>query len=85
MAIHCKLSTLMGSKRFSIQDVHDQTGLSRNTISNLYNDKASRIDYDTADKLCKLFKCSMNDLFDVSATEVSEFSLVSIKEGDNQL
>lgn len=84
MAVHCKLSTLMGSKRFSIQDVHNQTGLSRNTISNLYNDKASRIDFDTADKLCRLFGCSMNDLFDLSATEVSESSSAFIEEGDNQ-
>lgn len=84
MAVHCKLSTLMGSKRFSIQDVHNQTGLSRNTISNLYNDKASRIDFDTADKLCRLFDCSMNDLFDLSTTEVSESSSAFIEEGDNQ-
>lgn len=61
--MHCTLSTLMGAKRFSIQDVHEKTGLSRTTISNLYNDKATRIDYDTADKLCKLFECSLDDLF----------------------
>lgn len=84
MAVHCKLSTLMGSKRFSIQDVHNQTGLSRNTISNLYNDKASRIDFDTADKLCRLFDCSMNDLFDLSTTEVGESSSAFNEEGDNQ-
>lgn len=36
MPVHCNLSTLMGKNRFSIQDVHKQTGLSRNTISNLY-------------------------------------------------
>ena len=47
MSVHCNLSTLMGKNRFSIQDVHNQTGFSRNTISNLYNDKATRIDYDT--------------------------------------
>lgn len=63
MAIHCTLSTLMGKNRYSIQDVHEQTGLSRNTISNLYNDKASRIDYETVEKLCVLFNCSFNELF----------------------
>ncbi len=69
MAVHCKLSTLMGAKRYSIQDVHDHTGLSRNTISNLYNDKATRIDYETAEKLCKLFECTMDDLFVISGVE----------------
>ena len=62
MAIHCNLSTLMGKHRFSIQDVHEKTGLSRNTVSNLYNDKATRIDYTTIDKLCDLFGCSTGEL-----------------------
>ena len=62
MAVRCNLSSLMGSKRYSIQDVHEKTGLSRNTVSNLYNDKASRIDYATIDKLCALFECQVKDL-----------------------
>lgn len=66
MAVHCNLSTLMGMKRYSIQDVHNLTGLSRGTVSNLYNDKATRIDYDTLEKLCCLFECSASDLFEVS-------------------
>lgn len=60
----CKLSYLMGMNRFSIQDVHKKTQLSRTTISNLYNDKATRIDYDTIEKLCQLFDCNMDDLFE---------------------
>ena len=57
MAVHCNLSTLMGRKRYSIQDVHILTGLSRSTVSSLYNDKATRIDFDTLEKLCRLFEC----------------------------
>lgn len=44
MAVICNLSTLMGKKRFKIEDVHKLTGLSRSTVSNLYNDKATRTD-----------------------------------------
>lgn len=62
----CKLSTLMGERRLSIQDVHEQTKLSRTTISNLYNEKATRIDYDTIEKLCLLFDCTVNELLCVS-------------------
>lgn len=69
MSVHCNLSTLMGMKRYSIQDVHSQTGLSRNTISNLYNDKASRIDYETIEKLCNLFECTPNELFEVKTID----------------
>ena len=65
MAVHCNLSTLMGMKRYSIQDVHNMTGLSRSTVSNLYNDRATRIDYETLEKLCALFDRNASDLFEV--------------------
>ena len=57
------LSALMGKKRYSIQDVHERTGLSRATISMLYHDRATRIDFDTVEKLCNLFECSLDELF----------------------
>lgn len=62
-SVHCKLSTLMGANRKNVKDVHEATGLSRNTISNLYHDKVTRIDYDTVSKLCDYFKCEVGDLF----------------------
>lgn len=43
MSIHCRLSVLMGEKRYRIQDVHEKTGLARTTISNLYHDKMERV------------------------------------------
>lgn len=72
MAIRCNLSTLMGKKRYQIKDVHEKTGLARNTISKLYNDRATRIDYATIDKICTLFNCSIGDLLvKVDKTESS--------------
>ena len=64
MAIRCKLSVLMGEKRYNIQDVYEKTGLSRGTISNLYHDKMQRIDYETLSKLCELFDCSVGDILE---------------------
>lgn len=64
MAIRCKLSTLMGERRYNIQDVYEKTGLSRSTISNLYHDKMQRIDYETLSKLCELFGCSVSELIE---------------------
>ena len=55
MAIRSTLSSMMGKYRYIIQYVHEQTGIARNTISNLYNDKATRIDFDTLDRLCSFF------------------------------
>lgn len=61
--MHCTLSTLMGKARYTIQDVHDKTGLSRTTIAQLYHDKATRVDYETIEKLYRLFDCGIADLF----------------------
>lgn len=62
MKIHSKLSTLMGERRLSIQDVHQQSKLARATISNLYNDKSTRIDFNTIIKLCSLLDCTIEEL-----------------------
>lgn len=64
MPIKCNLSTLMGAKRVTIQDMSNNTGLARNTIAFLYHDKTTRVDYDTIDKLCIFLNCSVGDIFE---------------------
>jgi len=63
MQLTSNLSLLMGKYKFNIQDVHERTGLARRTISSLYNDKATRIDFSTIEKLCHLFGCGIDQLF----------------------
>jgi DNA-binding Xre family transcriptional regulator len=65
----CRLSTLMGQARYSIQDVHNKTGLARSTVAQLYHDKATRIDFETIEKLCNLFDCSISDLLELENVE----------------
>ncbi|MEI3605390.1 helix-turn-helix transcriptional regulator [Pseudogracilibacillus sp. SE30717A] len=75
MGIRCNLSTLMGRERYQIKDVHEKTGLARNTISNLYNDKATRIDFATIDKICTLFNCTIDEfLIRESKFKTSDFN-----------
>ena len=62
--IRCNLSTLMGKNRYKIQDVCEKTGLARGTVSNLYHDKMQRMDYDTLEKLCKLFDCRADSILE---------------------
>lgn len=62
MQVRCRLSTLMGREKYQIQDVHEKTDLSRMTISKLYNEKSTRIDFDTILKLCQLFDCEVGEL-----------------------
>lgn len=54
------LSALRGKNRYSINEVHEKMGLARGTISNLYNDKVTRIDFETIRELCVLFDCDIS-------------------------
>jgi len=60
--IKSNLSTLMGQHRMKIIDVARAIGVHRNSIDLLYKDEAKRIDIETLDKLCTLFKCTPNDI-----------------------
>lgn len=70
--IKCNLSNLMGIHKMSIQDINTKTKLNRNTISNLYHEKVTRIDYETLDKLCQLFDCQLSDLMEYIPTTTKE-------------
>lgn len=61
--IHCNLRVLMAERGFNIQKVKDRTTLSRTTISNLYNNYGSGVQYETMQELCELFDCTPGDLF----------------------
>ncbi len=69
--IKCNLSKLMGIHKMSIQDVHEKTGLNRATISNLYHEKVIRLDFETMEKLCKLFNYQVGpgELFEYKPEE----------------
>jgi len=64
--IKCYLSKILGEKRITIKEVHEKTGLSRNTISNIYNEKAKMIDLDTLEKLCRFLNCQIGDLLELA-------------------
>lgn len=62
--IKCHLSRLMGEHKLKVMDVARETGLNRNTITLLYKETASRVDLETMNELCKLFGCTVADLFE---------------------
>lgn len=65
--IKCHLSRLMGERKLKLADVARLTGLHRNTVTLLYNETAARVDLDTIEKLCQLFDCKVEDLFEYQA------------------
>lgn len=60
--VHCNLRVLMAERGLNIQNVKDKTTLSRTTISNLYNNNGSGVQYDTLVQLCTLLKCTPGDI-----------------------
>lgn len=62
--IKCHLSTLMGMRKLKIIDVANETGLHRNTVSALYNERAERIEAEAIEKLCQFFECTVGELFE---------------------
>lgn len=62
--IKCHLSRLMGERKLKLADVARLTGLHRNTVTLLYNETAARVDLETIEKLCSLFECKVEDLFE---------------------
>ena len=62
--IRCYLSRLMGEKKMKVIDVARETGLHRNTITLLYKETATRVDFETMNKLCELFECQISDLLE---------------------
>ena len=69
MSIKCNLSTLMGKHKMTIQDVCNQTGLARNTVSFLYQ---NAISFKTLNKLCDLFNCTTLDIIEYMEDEKDE-------------
>jgi len=62
--IRCNLSILMGRDKLCIADVARETGLNRSTITALYRETATRIDLPAIEKLCRLFRCQVGELFE---------------------
>jgi putative transcriptional regulator len=54
----------MGQKKLNIADVARLTGLNRNTVTLLYDERAMRVDLEAINKLCELFECAVGDLFE---------------------
>lgn len=62
MGVKNNLRLLMAKENMNIQEVSDKTGLSRKSISKLYNEASIQITFEVIEKLCTLFNCEVGDL-----------------------
>ena len=53
----------MGEKKIrSINQLSKETGITRPTLTRLYNDESSQLDFATITTLCDYFDCDVGDL-----------------------
>lgn len=60
--IKSNLAVLMAQREMNISNLSKETGISRNTISSLYNNEAKGIQFETLNKLCDYFEVDVNDI-----------------------
>ncbi|TPR38590.1 helix-turn-helix domain-containing protein [Apilactobacillus micheneri] len=63
------LSMLMGAKRINICKLSENTGVSRNTISNIYNQKNVNTNLRTFLSICDYFLIPLHELIDYYPNE----------------
>ena len=67
--IQCRLRELMAAKgrrerrRITYDDILAQTGINKNTLTRLANDRADMVGISVVDRLCAYFDCQPGDLF----------------------
>ena len=67
--IQCRLRELMavrarqGRRKVTYDLIREETGLSKNTLARLANDRADLVALNTMDRLCAFFDCQPGDLF----------------------
>jgi putative transcriptional regulator len=67
----------MGDRKIlKLSEVVHATGINRNTLTSMYYDRAVRIELPVADKLCKYFNCTMNDLFEFKEEVEEKINLI---------
>ncbi|KRK95076.1 helix-turn-helix domain-containing protein [Companilactobacillus futsaii] len=66
-----KLNVLLAERQLSIKEVVEDTGLSRNSISNISNNVSANISTDTIDILCNYLGVAPKDFFEYSPLRIN--------------
>ena len=62
--IKCNLSRIMGEQRLKISDIHERSGVARDTISSLYHENAKGVTFTVLAKICAALNCQPGDLLE---------------------
>lgn len=74
MAIHCRLSTLLGERRIKMAELTRMTGVSKTTINAMYHDRVRKIDYGVLERICEALDCKLSDIVEYVVEDISNKS-----------
>lgn len=72
--IKCNLSALLGARKLKLADVMRETGINRSTLTRLYHETTTRIDFETLETLCRYLKCDVGDFLEIAEDAESSAS-----------
>lgn len=74
------LAVILAERGLKMIDVINGTGINKNTISSLVNNRASGIQYDTLDKLCDYLNITPGELL---TRHIFEIDILTVDESEN--
>lgn len=57
------IKDIMDSKGITMYKMSKDTGISQSTLSHMYNQQTTRIDFQSLGKICKYLNCEPSDIF----------------------
>lgn len=65
-------SRILGERLLTISKVHEDTGIARSTLINLYYRRAKNVKFDTLRKLCDYLQIPLSELIDYTPKELTK-------------
>jgi putative transcriptional regulator len=56
----------LGARKLKLADVMRDTGINRSTLTRLYHETTTRIDYETLETLCRYLKCDIGEFLEIA-------------------
>lgn len=67
--IRCHLSRMLGERKIRMADLIRETGISRGTVTRLYYEDATRIDFEVAERLCEFLGVGIGELLEYAVND----------------
>ncbi len=71
MPIRVRLARLLGERKLRAAELSRRTGINKNTVSALWNERSSRIGFDTLERLCRELDCHVGDILEYTSDKDS--------------